>query len=344
MIKVVIENKIPFIRGVLDDYCQVSYLAPEDFTADIVKDVDAMIIRTRTRCNASLLEGSRCKLIATATIGTDHIDLDYCSQKGIAVYNAPGCNAPAVAQYVFASIAYWLKEKGDLRPINTLTIGIVGVGHVGSIVERWARQLGMNVLCCDPPKAEVENTNNFVSLETIAEHADIITFHTPLTKSGKYPTYHMCDAIFLDKVAQCPLIIDSARGPIVDTSAIIDALDNHKISDVVIDCWENEPNISNELLKRAIVATPHIAGYSREGKIRATAMSVKALTKHFGLPDISLSETVPAGAAEHVSFETIENSYSPKEDTIALKEDKYSFEQLRNTYNYRSEVKNIILE
>ena len=126
--------------------------------------------------------------------------------------------------------------------------------------------------------------------------------------------------------------------------AILDALNKGKIADVVVDCWENEPDVSDELLKRAIVATPHIAGYSREGKIRATAMVVKALTKHFGLPDISLSETVPAGAAEHVSFETIENSYSPKEDTIALKEDKYSFEQLRNTYNYRSEVKNIILE
>lgn len=344
MIKVVVENKIPFIQGVLDNCCQVSYLAPEEFTADAVKNVDAMIIRTRTRCNASLLDGSRCKFIATATIGTDHIDLDYCSKKGIAVYNAPGCNAPAVAQYVFASIAYWLKQRGDSRPINTLTMGIVGVGHVGSIVERWALQLGMNVLSCDPPRAELESTNNFVSLETIAKYADIITFHTPLTKNGQYPTYHMCDASFIDKVARCPLIIDSARGPIVDTQAILVALNNGKIADVVVDCWENEPDISDELLKRAIIATPHIAGYSREGKIRATAMVVKALTKHFGLPDISLSETVPAGAAEHVSFETIENSYSPKEDTIALKEDKYSFEQLRNTYNYRSEVKNIILE
>ena len=339
MIKVVVENKIPFIQGVLDDYCQVSYLAPEEFTDDAVKDVDAMIIRTRTRCNASLLDGSRCKFIATATIGTDHIDLDYCSRNGIAVYNAPGCNAPAVVQYVFASIAYWLKQRGDLRPINTLTIGIVGVGHVGSIVERWAQQLGMTVLCCDPPRAELENNNNFVSLATIAERADIITFHTPLTKSGKYPTYHMCDASFLDSVARCPLIIDSARGPIVDTSAILNALNNGKIADVVVDCWENEPDISDELLKRAIVATPHIAGYSREGKIRATAMAVKALTKHFGLPDVSLSETVPDGAAEDVSFESIEKSYSPQEDTIALKNDKTLFEHLRNTYRYRQEVR-----
>lgn len=341
MIKVVVENKIPFIQGVLDGCCQVIYLAPEDFTADAVKDVDAMIIRTRTRCNASLLDGSCCKFIATATIGTDHIDLDYCAQKGIAVYNAPGCNAPAVAQYVFASIAYWLKQKEDLRPINTLTIGIVGVGHVGSIVERWARQLGMNVLCCDPPRAELENTNNFVSLETIAEHADIITFHTPLTKSGKYPTYHMCDATFLDKVARCPLIIDSARGPIVDTLAILSALNRGKIADVVVDCWENEPDISDELLARAVVATPHIAGYSKEGKIRATAMAVKALTSHFGLPDIRLSEAVPAGAAEYVSFDSIEKSYSPQEDTIALKNDRTIFEHLRNTYCYRKEVKTL---
>ncbi len=217
MIKVIIENKIPFIKGVLDDYCQVSYLAPENITAEVVKDVDAMIIRTRTRCDATLLEHSRCKFIATATIGTDHIDLDYCAKKGISVFNAPGCNAPAVAQYVFASIAYWRAQRFDKRPLESLTIGIVGVGHVGSIVKQWARQLGMNVLCCDPLRAEVECANNFVSLDVIARESDIITFHTPLTKSGKYPTFHMCDASFLEKVVRCPLIIDSARGPIVDT-------------------------------------------------------------------------------------------------------------------------------
>lgn len=338
MIKVIIENKIPFIKGVLDDYCQVSYLAPENITAEVVKDVDAMIIRTRTRCDATLLEHSRCKFIATATIGTDHIDLDYCAKKGISVFNAPGCNAPAVAQYVFASIAYWRAQRFDKRPLESLTIGIVGVGHVGSIVKQWARQLGMNVLCCDPLRAEVECANNFVSLDVIARESDIITFHTPLTKSGKYPTFHMCDASFLEKVVRCPLIIDSARGPIVDTSAIIDALGRNKINDVVIDCWENEPNISSELLKQAIVATPHIAGYSREGKIRATAMVIEALTKHFGLPDVNISENVPVGAAEQVSIEEIEKSYSPKEDTIALKDDKSLFEQLRNTYNYRQEV------
>lgn len=341
MIKVVVENKIPFIKGILDAYCQVSYLAPEDITADIVKDADAMIIRTRTRCDATLLEHSRCKFIATATIGTDHIDKDYCAKKNIYVANAPGCNAPAVAQYVFASIAYWRKQLMDDRPLESLTMGIVGVGHVGSIVERWASQLGMNVLCCDPPRAEVECTNKFVSLDLIAEQSDIITFHTPLTKSGKYPTYHMCDASFLGKVARRPLIIDSARGPIVDTQAIITALDNNKIADVVIDCWENEPNISDELLKRAIVATPHIAGYSREGKIRATTMAIKALTAHFGLPDVNVSEVVPVGAAEFVSIKSIEKSYSPQEDTIALKADKSLFEQLRNTYNYRQEVKTL---
>ena len=201
-----------------------------------MRNVDALICRTRTHCNASLLGNSRCSFIATATIGTDHIDLDYCQHRGIKVANAPGCNAPAVAQYVFASLSHVID-----RPINDYTIGIVGVGHVGSIVKQWALQLGMKVFSCDPPRAKIEHINEFVSLEEIANNCDIITFHTPLTKNGEYPTHHMCDSRFLAKVAKTPIIINCARGGIFDTTAVIDALETGKISNVIIDCWEGEP-------------------------------------------------------------------------------------------------------
>lgn len=336
---VIIESKIPFIGGILDEHCNVKYLAPEAITAEAMREADALITRTRTRCDRSLLDGSRCRFIATATIGTDHIDLNYCQSNGITVANAPGCNAPAVAQYVMASIIYRQTFRGDNRALSELTIGIVGVGHVGSIVESWSRQLGMRILLCDPPRAEREGADNFVGLNTIAEEADIITFHTPLTRGGKYPTYHICDAQFLSSTKRCPIIIDSARGAIVDTAALVEAIDKQIVADAIIDCWENEPAISPDLLQRAVVATPHIAGYSREGKIRATSMTLKALCDHFSLPTLDVAEQVPQTAAKCVTAASIMSSYSPELDTIALKSTPDSFESFRNNYNYRLEVK-----
>ena len=337
MIRLVIENKIPFIKGLLDDICDVKYLDPEDITADAMRHADALITRTRTRCDQSLLQHSPCRFIATATIGTDHIDLDYCRNNGITVANAPGCNAPAVAQYTLASIANWLDINN--RPVDTVTIGIVGVGNVGSIVNRWAQQLGMKVMLCDPPRADKEGDNTFVTLDEIARHCDIITFHTPHTTSGTYATHHMCDSRFLNLTQHKPLIINCARGPIVDTQALISALDAKIVSDAVIDCWEGEPNISIQLLDRALIATPHIAGYSREGKIRATEMVLSAFTQHFTLSEVHTAETVAPGAAETVTLDSITASYNPLNDTAALKAAPHTFESLRNNYNYRNEVK-----
>jgi len=158
--KIVIEKNIPFIKGLLEPWAEISYLAPEEITPQNMADADALITRTRTRCNRELLEGSRCRFIATATIGTDHIDLDYCKEAGITVANAPGCNAPAVAQYVFASIAEVMKRQDDLRTPEELTLGVVGVGNVGRVIARWGRILGMKVLCCDPPRAEAEGAGS----------------------------------------------------------------------------------------------------------------------------------------------------------------------------------------
>lgn len=335
-IKIIIEKNIPFIQGLLDAVADVRYLPAEDITASAMRDADALITRTRTRCDATLLDGSRCRFIATATIGTDHIDLDYCRSHGITVANAPGCNAPAVAQYVFASIARFMELHGITgRP----TIGIIGVGHVGSIVARWAEQTGMHVLACDPPRADNEGSKDFVDMETIARESDIITFHTPLTRDGKYPTWHLCDLSFLNLTGRTPLIINCARGAITDTAALIEALDNGKVKDAVIDCWENEPAISSGLLRRALIATPHIAGYSREGKIRATSMALQAICRHFNLPETDVPEKVPAGASAHVSLEKIAASYDPARDTAALRNAPDTFELLRNNYRLRNEVK-----
>lgn len=330
--KIVIENHIPYIRGIFEPYADVAYLPPHEITPDAMSNADALITRTRTRCDRNLLSGSRCGIIATATIGTDHIDTVWCADNGIKVVNAPGCNAPAVAQYVLSSV---LSVSGNTG-LKGLTIGIVGVGHVGSIVQRWASGLGMNVLLNDPPRADTEGYDAFVTLEEIAARADIITFHTPSTSTGKYPTFHLAGDKFFKMLKKRPVIINSARGPVADTVALINAIDNGQVSDAVIDCWENEPAISNELLQRATIATPHIAGYSKAGKIRATIAAVKAVATHLGIP-AEFNGDIPADAPATVTPDRLTGTYDPMTDTQSLKSSPDKFEYLRNNYELRRE-------
>lgn len=312
--KIVVESHIPFIRGVFENVGhQVTYLAPEQFNNDTIRDADALVIRTRTKCNASLLDGTRVRKIATATIGTDHIDLNYCRDAGIDVYSAPGCNAPGVAQYVLSSIYHTFPQGA--RPV----IGIVGVGHVGSIVDRWARFNNYPTLLCDPPKSIG------ITLAEIAEKADIITFHTPLDDS----TFHMANEAFFSSLKRKPMIINAARGPVVDTAALLRAMNRGMVSGAVIDCWEGEPNLNLELLEQAYIATPHIAGYSLEGKRRATAMAVRAIDPNIKLPLDSV--------AEHPNITEIAASYNPVVDTANLKAHPQMFERLRNEYALRKE-------
>lgn len=332
-LNIVVERNVPFIAGLLETYANVKYLASDEFTPKTVKDADALIVRTRTRCDAALLDRSRCHFIGTATIGTDHIDKEWCASHGIAVVNAPGCNAPAVAQYVFASVMQLAN-----RPLSQYTIGIVGVGHVGSIVERWARGLGMKVMLCDPPRMRAEGGDGWSTLTEIAEKADIVTFHTPLTKEGEDATWHLADAAFLSSLRRAPILINSARGAVVDNPALVDAIDNGLVSAVAIDCWENEPDISPDLLTRAAIATPHIAGYSLDGKVRATQMIIDALTNYFYLPRVSTTAKTPKAVARKVTPQAIVESYNPLVDTVTLKKDPSAFESLRNNYHYRDEI------
>lgn len=337
-LKFIVEANIPFIKGLLEPFGRVEYLQPEDITAAAMADCDGLITRTRTRCDAALLRGSRCSMIATATIGLDHIDLDYCRTHGIEVANAPGCNAPAVAQYVLATIIAACSDPENLDSLKGKRLGIVGVGHVGSIVDRWARQLGMTTLLCDPPRAAREGSDKFTGLETIAREADIITFHTPYTKSGEYATHHMADRNFFKSLQRKPIIINSARGPIVDNAALVEAIDSGMVRSAAIDCWENEPEINRQLLEKAFVATPHIAGYSREGKVRATKMAVEAIARYFGFTAPRMELQVAPGAKDSVTARMIAASYSPLADTEALRNNPDHFEMLRNRYSLRQEV------
>lgn len=332
-IRIIIEKNIPYVAGLLDDYATVRYLAPEEITPKAVRDTDGLVIRTRTFCNEALLAKSDVKLIATATIGTDHIDADYCAKRGITVVNAPGCNAPAVAQYVFATLLEVIN-----RPLHSYTLGIVGVGHVGKIVERWAKALDIDVLLCDPVRQQAEGGDCWVDLETIAQRADIITFHTPLTDEGPFATRHMAGEAFFASCRRAPIIINSARGGIVDTQALIEARKAGRVGGMIIDCWENEPEVSAELVAMADIATPHIAGYSSEGKIRASQIALDAVTTFFMTPRVTLNEPLPAPAAGTVTLAGIRSSYDPQPESKGLKAHPENFEQIRNAYKLRHEA------
>lgn len=329
-LKIIADAHVPFLDP-LREAADVTTLVPADIVPETVRDADALIVRTRTRCDRSLLEGTNVKFVATATIGTDHFDKEWLDKAGIGYANAPGCNAPAVAQYVFSSLARIIN-----RPLNSYTIGIVGVGHVGSIVERWARAMEMNVLLCDPPRQRAEGGDGWCSLEDIARKADIITFHTPLTKEGPDATYHLADSAFFNSLRRAPIIVNVARGPVVDTGAWLKAIELGIVGPAVVDCWEGEPAIDLRLLEAATIATPHIAGYSLAGKMRASVMAVDALADFFNRPRIDLGLDVPPVPAS-VTVSEMLASYDPLVDTAILRERPADFESLRDNYDLRPE-------
>ena len=335
--KVIIDHKIPYIKEAISRIAdEVVFLPGNAFTKEEVKDADALIVRTRTVCNRELLEGSQVKFIATATIGYDHIDTEYCREAGITWTNCPGCNAGSVEQYVHSVLLLLKREKGlDLKKS---TIGIIGVGHVGSRVKRMAEGLGMKVLLNDPPRAE-KGESGFVDLETIARECDVITFHTPLSRDGKYATFHLVNDEFLLSLKRTPYIINSSRGEVVDTDALLAALATGKVRDVVIDTWENEPDINQELLDAAFLATPHIAGYSADGKANATRMSLEALCRFFHIE--ATFDIIPEKVDIHFSTDKEEaflQAYNPKRDSEWLKESPQKFEWFRGNYPIRREI------
>ena len=346
--RIIIDNKIPYIKGALDPFAEVIYLPGSETTAEIVKDADAIITRTRTKCNKDILEDSSVKFIATATIGFDHIDTEYCKATGIEWTNAPGCNAESVNQYITSALFSWsMKNRTDLKD---KTIGIVGVGNVGSKVAKTCEILGMNVLLNDPPRERVEGSDNFVSLKTIQEEADIITFHVPLNMKGEDATYHLVNNNFIRGLNKKPLLINSCRGEVFDTKAINNAVDYKTISGLIIDCWENEPKINFDLLNKVDYGTPHIAGYSKDGKANGTKMSVQAVSRFFNLninnwesaeielPENTLIEIDGNQRREYsILAEAVLSTYDIENDFDALKDSPESFEKLRGDYPVRRE-------
>lgn len=337
--RIVIDDKIPYIREAISSltdnavYLKGAAIRPED-----VRDADALIVRTRTRCDEHLLKGSGVRFVATATIGFDHIDAGYMQRAGIEWMSCPGCNAASVAQYV-RSVLLLLKRDRGAR-LDGMTIGIVGCGHVGTKVKAAAEEYGMRVLVCDPPRQERGDAGAFVTMADIMREADIITFHVPLTKSGPHPTFHLAGTDFFSNLGRRPLVINTSRGGVVDNSALLDALIYNKVKDVVIDTWENEPEIDRRLLRRVWIATPHIAGYSADGKANADNMVIDGLCRHFGLrrPPLIVPPPLPPTFVPSTDDDTLRlQLYNPLEDCARLKSAPERFEELRGNYPLRRE-------
>jgi len=343
--KIIADNTVPYLKGILESCADVEYLSSGQFTASAVKDADVLIVRSVDKCTRDILEGSRVKLITTATIGYDHIDTVYCDSAGIVWKNAPGSNAMSVAQYILACLVTLSLRTGE--SLRGKTIGIVGVGHVGTLVEKLCRIWGMSILLNDPPRADKEGEDGFVSLKTIAEEADIITLHTPLIHEAPYSTYHLIGDSFIHTLKKKPWLINSCRGAVHNTSALLSGLASGKIGSLILDCWENEPDINIELLNKTAIATPHIAGFSADGKANATRMCLENISSFFTISFDRIKEVIPSGPLSpdidlnDFSSHRIENavlkSFNPLPVDNALRMDPGKFEWFRSHYNHPRE-------
>ena len=337
--KVIVDDKIPFIREALAGIAdEAVYVPGKDFTPGLVRDADALIVRTRTRCDRELLEGSRVRFIATATIGFDHIDTMYCKEAGITWRNAPGCNSSSVAQYMRSAFLLLQRER-DFR-LAGKTLGVIGVGHVGTKVAQAGRELGMRVLLNDPPRQEREGDGLFSPLERLEEECDVLTFHVPLVREGAHKTFHLADTDFFARLKRRPVIANTSRGEVIGTQALLQALRTGQVSDAILDVWEHEPDIDPDLLGLAFIGTPHIAGYSADGKANATRMALDALCRFFHIDACYRIEppapTCPLIEA-HDETEACLAMYNPRRDDQALRLHPECFEKLRGDYPLRRE-------
>lgn len=291
-VKIVADENIPFAAEAFGTLGGVTLVHGRAMTAQTVADADILLVRSVTRVDRDLLEGSCVRFVATATIGTDHIDTDYLDKRGIGFASAPGSNATSVAEYVTAALLV-LAKRGGYR-LQDKSIGIIGVGNVGSRVAAKAEALGMKVLLNDPPLARKTHYKKYLPLERLFE-ADFLTIHTPLSYGGPDPTYQIVNEEFVAAMKPGSVLVNTARGAIAETRALKRALDSDQLGEVVIDVWENEPNPNTGLIERAAIATPHIAGYSLDGKVRGTEMIYAAACSFLGKEPLwKMEDVLPA--------------------------------------------------
>jgi erythronate-4-phosphate dehydrogenase len=358
---IVADENIPLLDAFFGDIGDIRRVTGRTLTRDQVQDADILLVRSVTPVGSGLLEGTRVKFVGTTTIGTDHVDLDWLEQQGIRFAAAPGCNASSVAEYVLSVLSLFAERQG-LDDWSSLSVGIVGVGNVGGTLARVLDRLGFEVRLCDPPRqeAEPESEQAFVSLAEALE-CDVVTLHTPLTRTGAHPTHHMISEAELSTLRPDQLLINSGRGEVIDNGALKQRLEQADAPLVALDVWEGEPRISPELVALTWLATPHIAGYSLEGKVQGTEMIYQALCQFLGLPvRKKAGQFLPEPAMSKVSFTSnaaedvairiaLRACYDPRQDDARLRlamkgspeERGVAFDRLRRDYPVRRECSSL---
>ncbi len=344
--KIIADDKIPFLKGVLEPFCEVQYLPGAKIGPSDVKDADGLIVRTRTKVNEELLKDSSVKAVVSATIGTDHLDIPWLEANGIKWANAPGCNSGSVKQYIASVFA---NLETNYYPLRGKTLGIVGVGNVGSKIAKVGEAFGMKIVLNDPPRQDNEPDFKSIDLNVLLQMADVVTFHVPLEQAGKYPTYHLLNDETLLMMKRGSVLINSSRGEVVDQRVLKKGISSGIIEHAVLDVWENEPDLSTELQERLFIGTPHIAGYSVDGKANGTSAAVRFMSRQFGfgldswqpkeLPvfdnmDIQISENELLNGR---LAQAILKTYNVMEDSERLKAEPEKFEWFRGNYPVRRE-------
>ncbi|EPF4245754.1 4-phosphoerythronate dehydrogenase PdxB [Proteus mirabilis] len=347
--KILVDENMPYAQQLFCQLGEVKAVPGRPLPIEELDDTDALMVRSITKVNASLLAGKPVKFVGTATAGFDHVDTAWLEQQKIAFSSAPGCNAIAVVEYVFSALMVFAEQEGF--QLTDKTVGIVGVGNVGGRLAKRLRALGVNVLLCDPPRADRGDDEQFHSLETLLKQADILTFHTPLNKSGRYNSYHLINESNLDILPEGRILINASRGEVIDNAALLSALNQGKKLRVVLDVWEPEPDLSLELLNKVDIATPHIAGYTLEGKARGTTQVYEAYCDFIGQPQhVELSTLLPKPLISTISVQgeltqtllkqLIHLVYDVRRDDAPLRKVagiKGEFDKLRKFYPVRRE-------
>lgn len=344
---IVADDKIPFLKGALEPFADVVYLPGAAIGPGDLKNADGLIVRTRTKVNQELLQNSNVKAVVSATIGTDHMDIPWLEANKIAWANAPGCNSGSVKQYI-ASVFSALEM--NYYPLRGKTLGIIGVGNVGSKVAKAGEAFGMRVLLNDPPRKEKEPDFDNVDLNVLLQMSDVVTFHVPLTREGKYPTWHLLNDTTLMMMKRGSVLINSSRGEVVEERVLMKGLSSELIKHAILDVWEHEPGISIELQERLMIGTPHIAGYSVDGKANGTTAAVRFMSQQFGLgidkwsaselpvfDNMSLSASNVYDRLNLELAKLVVSTYDVTADSERLKASIQEFESLRGNYPVRRE-------
>jgi len=353
--RIVADENIPLLDEFFAGFGEIRRLPGRSIDAAAVADADLLLVRSVTQVDRALLDGSAVKFVGTCTIGTDHLDLDYFQQAGITWASAPGCNARGVVDYVLGSLLVLAEQQGvDLA---TRTYGVVGAGQVGSRLLKVLRGLGWRVLVCDPPR-QADEGGDFVSLQQVLAECDVISLHTPLERLGEHPTYHLFDHARLAALKPGSWLINASRGAVVDNQALRELLPQRSDLQVVLDVWEGEPQADVELAALCRIATPHIAGYSLDGKLRGTAQIYQALCQHLGVaPSVELEQLMPSAWLSELTIDASADPawalasvcravYDPRRDDADFRRSlqgdaamrRAAFDALRKHYPMRREI------